>query len=497
MNGEKFLSGDTLAAATQRRRIDRILWLHRTDRWYFGDFLRHAAWLDWARRTFATATLDLASHPAYLPVYADQRFGARIDQRTLDPQRAAYDLVIEPSSFPPPGPADPSEFPGATRLTSWDTGWAVSDPQGRQVAAGVKTELNYFRAAHPGSVTGRRSIEPTAVRFTSAEVDDVHDLLERILPGPAPVVVYNPTSSNPFTRETDLRKEVGNRLPVRDHATVLRRLLVLLPGHRFLIAAAVKPGDRTNMTALNALARLVADERVTTLTDLDDDRLFTLRGFAGVLADPRVCATVGAGTGTNTHLAALVGRHALSIERGCDADMVRNWTYDGFRMGSFRWRNPSPRTGIRVLNWPTRTAADLQGAAHAFMVEHALEHTRLPHALFPDPAPVPGLAERFARAWPHDPVRAIVLATELLRTMRPTAAAHYGDFTDEAAFLAFTHGVAGSGLRAVVNALGTSDPLVRACALGLLEDSNLHKLLTRLHLLGQQVRIPVAAARTR
>lgn len=482
MNGEKHLPVDVLVDATRHRRIDRILWLHRTDRWYFGDFVRHAAWLGWACRTFPAATIDLASHPAYLPVYADDRFGTGLDQQLLGPDRtAAYDLVIEPGSFPPPDRSGGSTGPRTVRLLSWDAGWAVHDPGGRVVAAGSKAELNYFRAAHPGAVTGHRSIEPTAMRLRPRESETGRDLLDRILPGPAPVVVYNPTSSNPFTRETDLRKEVGNRLSVRDHAAVLRRLLVLLPGHRFLVGAPVKPGDRANRATLSALTRLVGGERVTALTVPGEEWVLTLRGFATILADPRICASVGAGTGSNTHLATLVGRHGLSIERGCDAQMLRNWSQDGFRMGSFRWRNPSPGSGIRVLNWPTRTVADLHGAAHAFMIEHALEHTDLPATLFTDPESVPGPVERFSDHWPHDPVPAVAAAVDLQRMMRPTAAAHYGDFTDEAAFLAFSHDVTGAGLQAVAAALVSHDPRVRSCAMRLFEDSNLHKLLIRLN----------------
>ncbi len=37
----------SVAALTAGVPGPRVLWLHDTDRWYLGDFLRHAAWLGW------------------------------------------------------------------------------------------------------------------------------------------------------------------------------------------------------------------------------------------------------------------------------------------------------------------------------------------------------------------------------------------------------------------------------------------------------------------
>lgn len=68
MEGQEDVSQAVMGISSESN-MKRILWLHSTDRWYFGDFLRHAAWLAWLRTAFPAATIDLASHPAYLPLY--------------------------------------------------------------------------------------------------------------------------------------------------------------------------------------------------------------------------------------------------------------------------------------------------------------------------------------------------------------------------------------------------------------------------------------------
>ncbi|GAB6900254.1 glycosyltransferase family 9 protein [Kineosporia succinea] len=416
---------EALTSLAPRGRINRILWLHRTDRWYLGDFLRHASWLHWAREAFPQAEIDLASHPAYLPLYADGRFGQLHDSRSFRGEQA-YDLVIEPGSFEP-GPS-----PAPLRLASWDAAWSVQ-VGGRAVMQGRKHELNYFRAAHPGAVTGDRSTTPTSLSFGSSELEPLNKALEAVFPGEGPVVVYNPSASNAFTRETGVHKEVDNSLTPADHIGILRHLLTLLPDHHFVIGAAVKRGDAVNESVVTTVAEAVAGESVCSTVDLGAT---SLCDFARLLAAPRICGTVGSGTGTNTHLAALLDRHALSFERGCDEAMLNNWSGNGFQMGSFRWRNPSAHTGIHTMSWARR---DLLGAARAFVVDHA--HV---HGHEPDPS--------------H-------------------AARHYGDFTDEAAYLGFRHGIPGRGLEAVLNAL--EDPRAQATARFLVEDSNLHKLVSR------------------
>ncbi|GAA3610252.1 hypothetical protein GCM10022223_28000 [Kineosporia mesophila] len=445
MNGDPFLSAEALVSHSPGGRINRILWFHRTDRWYFGDFLRHSAWLAWARESFPAAVIDLASHAAYLPLFADDRFGRHFDSRPGEPA-GPYDLVIEPGSF------EPAPAPGL-RLASWDSGWALRH-NGRVLLEGRKEELNYFRAAHPGSVTGHRCVAPTRIRFSPAELAHANSLVERAFPGQAPVVVYNPSASNAFTRETGARKEVDNSLTAHEHATVLRQTLKLMPDHRFIVGASVKIGDRQNESLINTLARTIRSDRVRPITSLGGG--LTLRGFAGLLAASRVHGMLGTGTGTNTHLAALLGLRALSVERGHDEDLQANWSGPGFQMGSFRWRNPALDTEIHTVDRSRGDEDELLAVAGVFALGE----------MPAEPLPV------FDKQWDCDPAAAVRSAAELLGAMPPQAAAHYGDFTDEAAYL----GSKANGLKAVVAALESPDPPI---ARMLFEDSNLFKLVTR------------------
>ncbi len=290
--------------------IERILWLHRTDRWYFGDFLRHSAWLQWLLDTFPGAGIDLASRPAYLMVYDDERFTGLHDSTRLDKRLlAAYDLVVEPAAQPPPPPG--RDVPLV--LASWDTGWTLYR-HGIPVLSGTKSELNYFRAAHPSTIIGPRSTRTTPARFHESENRRSTACLEARFPEAGPVLIYNPTASNPFTRGTQLPKEVDNCLDADEHAVIVRRLLDLLPDHFILVGASVKPGDTANAEMIRSVARRARSSRVAPLLSAGS-RGPTIREFMALLANDRICSSVGSGTGTNTHLAALTGTGSLSVER--------------------------------------------------------------------------------------------------------------------------------------------------------------------------------------
>ena len=459
--------------------IAAILVLHRTDRWYVGDFLRHASWLGWAQRNLPNGRVDLATHSAYLPVYGNGRFATMVDVATLGPaDLVSYDLVVEPTSFP----VTEAPAPGIRRLLrTWDRGWALYT-HGVQVAHGVKNELNYFRAAHPCSLgltdttSDGTPAQGTPLSFTDAERHAARGLLEAIAPGEGPVLVYNPTASNLFTRQTCAVKEVDNTLTVAEHVAVLRHITVGITGHDVLVAAPVKPGDARNAAVVGEVAASVAGRPVTT----------SLREFAALLADPRVCSTIGGGTGSNTHLAALVGTWSLSIERSADAAMRANWSEtEAFQMGSFRWRNPSPLTAVHTMAWDEgdqrATEERAAGACGAFLTHHCLAHGR--QAELFDRYQAPAVA---VHGWSGTAGTDLQLGQMLTGWMTSSARGHLANFADEIAYLRhrFPH-LSGTGPRADLDALlataeaaAVADPAVRSLAGQLFCDSNLHKLVT-------------------
>jgi len=458
--------------------VGRVLWLHTTDRWYFGDFLRHAPWLGWLREAFPHARIEVASHPAYLPLYADARFAAALDVTQLPPDAVyGYDLVVVPGPYRP----DRSDEAVPLLLATWDTGWALRR-RGQLAGGGVKAQLNYFRAAHPGTACGLpRAVAATPLVLADADVDAISVALnravDRALAGAGPVVVYNPTASNPFTRDTSIPKEVDNRLTPAQHAHMLHRLLRLLPDHAFVVGASVKPGDAVNEHAIREVAALAADSRVVDLYALGHDSVTTIRGFAVLLSCPRVCSTVGSGTGTNTHLAQITGTWALSFERGADQAMRGNWARPGqFQMGSFRWRNPGDRTAIHVMDFADLTPAAFDRAAEAFVCHHALAHPGTQTRLFTAGSLPPALGDVAIRDGADQPT-ALHAAGPVLDAMTATARAHYANFADEAAYLRQIHAVPGRELDTIKTALGADDVGLRQTAVALWEDSNLDKLL--------------------
>jgi hypothetical protein len=263
---------------------------------------------------------------------------------------------------------------------------------------------------------------------------------------------------------------------VAEHVAVLRQIALGIAGHAILVAAPVKPGDARNAAVVGEVAASVAGEPVTT----------GLREFAALLADPRVCSTVGGGTGSNTHLAALVGTWSLSIERSADAAMRANWSHsEAFQMGSFRWRNPSPLTAVHTMAWDEgdqrATEEKAAGACGAFLAHHYLAHGRRAELFDRDRAPAMAV-----HGWSGAASTELQLAQMLAGWMTSSARRHFADFADEIAYLCdrFPHLSETNPrddfdvLLAAAEAGAVVDPSVCSLAGQLFRDSNLHKLVS-------------------
>ena len=81
--------------------IKNVLLYHNTDRWYFGDLLRHASWIDSLAKQELHITV--ATHINFLPIFEnDPHIESLIPVNQITEQDfAKYDLVIIPSSSKP------------------------------------------------------------------------------------------------------------------------------------------------------------------------------------------------------------------------------------------------------------------------------------------------------------------------------------------------------------------------------------------------------------
>lgn len=424
---------DELLLAINNRGVRSILLLHRTDRWYFGDFIRHSSWIQWAADRFPGVELALASHPAYVSLYRDDRIVEGLDSRNLSlADIAKFDLVIEPAPFDP-GVLKPV---APMHLLTWDSGWRLFD--GERVMSGVKNEINYFRAASPTSIDAAWS-GVASIRLGPNETQKVETSLAKVVGPQTPVFIYNPTASNPYTRDTALVKEVDNTLDVAAHLAALSALVDAFDDHAIVVGSAIKNGDQINQQVIRDLVSLAKSSRVVSIFDLSHD-FTSLRGFAALLSAKQVCACVGGGTGTNTHLASLVNKPSLSFERAADEAMIRNWNDStAFQMGSFRWRNPALSVGIHTLAWDSVGEKEMVAAARAFETHHSLTT----HCGQPQPVLDVGLrrmAAEFAAAWRTDTERAAELARRAAERLPVQLADHLLDFDDEEAWLGNSNG---------------------------------------------------------
>lgn len=413
--------------------IGRVLLLHDADRWDFGDFIRHSSWVTSLAAT--GASVDVASHPAYLTLLqSDDRVNRLLDaSRVGDPLLAGYDLVVVP------GAAAPTALsPAVARgIYPHNTGWLYTR-YGSPVHGGMQHELNYFRTArHHHGQTALPTAQPLSLRLPADNVREIGATLRGAFDNDQPVVVYNPTAADPRTRQTTIPKDVENVISGLEHATMLRALREILPGHNVLIGSALVPGDMRNAATIRDLSRTFGgDPQVTSIFDLHRPELTTLRGFSMMLASDAVVASTGTTSGINTHLSSMVGLPSFSVERATDAEIQANWARHGvLPMGSVRWRNPSPLAGAVNVDRLGKTPAEFERAAAAFALHLGVHTDRVDKAVN-DVAHARALAGDFQRILDSGPPHVVVSAAIMFRaSLRFEAQDLYGDLSDEFAFL--------------------------------------------------------------
>ncbi|HEX6372771.1 MAG TPA: hypothetical protein VF006_27870 [Longimicrobium sp.] len=355
-----------LARELAEGRIRSALLCHVHDRWYLGELFCHASWVTCLER--AGIRVSVCTNPHYLELFerhpaVDRLYPAEALEEAM---AAPHDLVVFATTHPPAAWRPEPEH----ALYAWNTGMA------------------YARRGSPG--WSRRTDEPnlfvaTAHRHGDTALPDAGAFAMRLGPderraascritgcaggGGAPILVVNPTASNPHTRQSTRPKAVDNLLDTADYAALVEGLLRDFPAHRLLVAAALKPGDDANLERMRELADAFRGHpRVFGVAgDARARDGISLREFAALLVDGRVQGMVGNSTGSNAHLAAAVGVPSLSIERGAGDEMRANWA-DPARgqMGSFRWRNPHPLAAAFTLPWEGRTPDHLARVSRTF-----------------------------------------------------------------------------------------------------------------------------------
>ncbi|MFG1907343.1 hypothetical protein [Kribbella sp. NPDC048928] len=408
-----------------RNRIARVAVIHDTDRWYLGDFLRA---LPWAAVAASIAATDLHSDTSYGALAETTGlFSDILSVQALSASVASqYDLVVVPSAFPPTD-LDP-RFSRA--LYSWNDGWLYAR-YGTIFARGGATAINAFdRAAEQMREIGLPVPPPVRIQPRPADIEAIE-----VANGP-PVIIYNPTASNPTTRRTSVPKEITSVLDVGEHEDLIRALLQKLPAHHFLIGSALVPNDVLNRGLIAELgARFAAESRVVTVLEAAPQAV-SLSGFAALLASPAVEATIGTATGTNTHLAALVGKRSFCLERAVDDDIRATWRQpEAVSMGAIHWRNPSPLAGSVNLRWDSKSRDELLQAADAFALHLAVGRQGAA-AVSPEPERCVEYAGDLVRALESGSDRPARAALRLSRSLTAAAVAIYADVTEELTYLA-------------------------------------------------------------
>lgn len=408
-------------------RIRRAAVVHDTDRWYLGDFLRAFPWI---HAVADVAPTDVYTDHAYAELVAHTSgVASTFSPPEIDAVADRYDLVVIPSAF------RPTEFNRAFSRAAyaWNGGWSYVR-YGTVIAERPTVELNAFD--RPCAQIEEVGLPHRPARLTVPDAARTQaDRALRELFGDRPVLIYNPTTSNAHTRRTTVPKEVENVLTAEEHARLIDGLHAEFPDHAVLVGSALVPGDRRNADMIELLGeRFRTTGDIAPVFDLPDP-FRTLRGFASLLSLDRVSASVGSATGTNTHLATLVGTRSFCIERAVD-DAVRATWHDptAVSMGAVSWRNPSSLAGALDIPWNDRREHHLDDVIRAVRLH--LDAGRLGAAAVTDSIEACTEAARaLLTALEHGGGSVPTALTTFLDTLTPGAAAYYADVREECAFL--------------------------------------------------------------
>ena len=362
--------GRPLAKELRAGRIRRALVCHIQDRWYLGELFCHATWIGCLAR--AGATVSVCTNRHYLELFENHpTVVARHPPEDLTEELiAGHDLVVFTATHPPT--AMRSDVPLA--LYSWNGGKALAR-HGIVDWEQRSDDTNLFEATcHRHGETALPDGEYLTLHPTDEERATAAVMLRQVLRGrEMPVTVVNPSASNARTRDSTRPKAVSNLLDTADYEVLIEQLLLEFPDDLLVVGAPIKPGDRVNHALIATLGERFANEpRVASLApQIVSEQGLSLRTFGALLSLTPVRQMVGNSTGSNAHLAATLNVLSLSIERGVDEEVRANWRDRGRgQMGSFRWRNPHPRTVAFALPWQERSSENL-GAAARLIKRHA------------------------------------------------------------------------------------------------------------------------------
>lgn len=350
--------------------IKKVLFYHNTDRWYFGDLLRHSSWIEILGQN--NIHLTVATNKNFLSIFENHPFVKKLIPVDIIKEKdfSKYDLVIIPSSF------SPLDYSSYIRRGIYTYNSALEYTRYGILIQKIKKEgFNYFNLAkHKFGQTYLPDSSCFKIHLTHKEKLKADTIIHKFFLKNKKIIILNPTASNPFTRETNIKKEVTNILNINDYLIILKNLLLEFPKHSILIASTIKANDQINFNVIEKLTKLVSSRRVRSITSITTlEKGFSFREFAGILSSPMVDGILGNGTGTNTHFATACDLPSMSIERSVDRETLSNWgSKDLFKMGSFRWRNPELSVGTYTLDWHKKNQKDFKKICHIFKLHLAL-----------------------------------------------------------------------------------------------------------------------------
>ena len=261
-NSEKIILGNEIPW----RNSWKILVCHQASRWYVGEMMCHAQWLD----AFAKAGLPIAfaTHRDYLEIFANDPNITRLipAQEITDDMLGEFDVVVFPSFRPPP-----KYYPHLHHALYTSRDDLVYVHNGKVQQRIEKSGINYFQVSAPRfAQTGLPNSDYYQMKFNLPEKQKATTTLSRLFGKEIDdIIIVNPTSSNPFTRESDRKKAVDNELDKNDYVLLIELILANFPNSKVLVGAAVKENDITNYRLLEEIVKCFWHEsKVHTLIEL-------------------------------------------------------------------------------------------------------------------------------------------------------------------------------------------------------------------------------------